>query len=625
MPAVSNTGIDQVVCAYNPDNPANNTGFGPVASSLSTLQEVSLFQLAGAILRPPGDAAAGNSIAYERLSSDQDLIVRRVVAIDPLNRENLLSQALVTGRGRFTAELALGLDQDDWPLGDGITQVQLGDRLPRPDAAELDRRGREGADRLRETSRGTALTEALCHLTAWLLTDPLSRLSVAAPQVGGEPRAVLLGLVDMLSPLVPGRWTFSTQESAESEAYRLIVMPNWPRPGSRDYRRLRLGGRPAPDGPAHDAAALLVTRYQEYGLPGLELLRRQQGWHRMSTVERAESLRDLLTLQGGTTPHKALPPPPPETLPTESDGEAFDEYAAAPDEPSAPAEPETDPALDPDLDLDLDRERPAHQEPAAPPPSTEARLPEFAPDEGWDSSAVDAADAEEADREVAGLVEKLFQARTKKEREELLRELASRAGLWSESQIEVACLTAIRYRLGLKYRRVQGASCHAVFPHDPQYLFDLLVRPALYLKGPALEWALFVRHEYTAVLTDPLRSVMRRMLELHERRELVVHRTFFLVLSRWAIPIALRLEPPGTVPPMPSEPPRAAPRRRPATWFKGGRREGKPQPAPRTEAVPQAQPEGNTDDFLLLGKILLLFLAIVLVLLASGQVLHILP
>ncbi|CCK26437.1 putative membrane protein [Streptomyces davaonensis JCM 4913] len=611
---VSNAEVDQILCAYDPDNPTENTGFGPVASSLPTLAEVSLFKLAGAVLRPPGDSTAGNSIAYERLSSDQDLIVRRVVAIDPLNRENLLSQALIAGRGRLTAELALGLDQADWPLGDDITRVQLGDRLSRPNLAELDRLGRAGADRLRELSRGPALTEALCQLTAWVLTDPLSRLSVAASQVGGDPRAALLGLVDMLSVLVPGRWTFSTQESAESDAYRLIVMPEWPRPGSPDYGRLRLGGQPAPDGAAHTAASLLVTRYQTYGLAGLELLRRQQGWHRMSALDRAETLRNLLTLHAETTPHKELPP-----APDPSPLAASQEYAIeGVEELTGLVESQASQAT----------ESPGTQESPTPESSTASFDPAPAlltPTHSAGDPPVDVSDAALRDREAAALVERLFQARSAEEGRELLMEVSSRAELWSESQTEIACLTAIRYRLGLKYRRTRGQSCQPVFTHDPQQLFDLLIRTALYRRDPAIEWAVFLRQEYVAVLTDPLRSVVREMFEQDARRELVVHHAFFVVVGRWAGPVALHLDLPGNVPPVPSGPPAVPTRFKPSAWLRGRRRDGGAGAPHRAQVVPPAQPEGNTADFVLLGKVVGTFVIIVLVLLGVGTILRNLP
>lgn len=616
---VSNAGIHQVVCAYQPDNPSHNKGFGPVASSLAMAQEVSLFQLASAVLRPPGDAV-GNSIAYDRLSSRQDVIVRRVMTIDHLQRENLLSHALVAEPGRFTAEWALGLEESDWPLGDDFARVELGQRLDRPDPTELERRCREGADRLRETGRGSALTEGLCYLTTWLLSSPRGRFSIDSSLVAGAPRAALLALVDMLSPVLPGRWTFSTLESVESDAYRLIVMPKWPLPGSREYGRLRLGGRLAPDGPAHEAASLLVMRYQTHGLPGLDLLRAQPGWDGMTAAGRAERLRDLLARHAGTAPHRALPAGPApdpsettedtrETQETQETPQAAEEGSEEHDEHPAPAEQERDP----------DFERAEEPDPVEPHRSAALDPPpaEFVLSPSGEDFFADA-DAERRDREAAALVERLLRAHSDEEGMELLREVSSRAPLWNGSQTVIACLTAIRYRLGLR-----GTGRRPEFRYNPQHLFDLLIRPALRQEKAARDWAWFVRQQHTVFSTDPLRSVMRQMLDQAERGELDVHHSFFDVLGPWAARIALRLGPLTNVPPLPDRPPEIPPRPRPGLLR--GRRDRKAQRPRHAGGPAPAESKGNTDDFVLLGKILVFFVCFVLAVVISGALLDVVP
>ncbi len=624
--AVSNAGIHQVVCTYQPDNPSRNRGFGPVASSLPMAQDVSLFQLASAVLRPPGDAV-GNSIAYERLSSHQDVVVRRVMTVDHLRRENLLSHALVAEPGRLTAELALGLDESDWPLGDEFARVELGQRLDRPDPTELERRGREGADRLRETGRGPALTEGLCYLTTWLLTRPRSRFSIDASLVAGEPRAALLALVDMLSPVVPGRWTFSTLESVESEAYRLIVMPKWPLPGSREYGRLRLGGRLAPDGPAHEAASLLVMRYQTHGLPGLDLLRDRSGWYEMTAADRAERLRDLLARHAGTAPLRALPAGPaldPAGAPEETQLEAEVtqeaqeaqevqgtlESAEEPDEHPAPDGPETGQVPEP-----ADEPEPVAPRlsaaPLDPPPE------EFVLSPSGEDFFADTA-AERHNREAAALVERLLCARSDEEGQELLREVSGRAAVWNESQTRIVCLTAIRCRLG-----VRATGRRPEFRYDAQSLFDLLIRPALCHEEPARDWAWFVRDQHTLFSSDPLRSVMRGMLDQTERGELDVHHSFFDVLGPWATRVALRLGPLTKVPPPPDRPPDIG--LRPRTGFLRGRRGGKAR-GPRHAGGPApAEPEGNTDDYVLLGKALLFLVGVVIAFVVAVRFINLLP
>lgn len=592
--SVPSTEVHQVICAYDPDNPADSKGFGPVASSLPTLEEVSLFKLAATVLRPPGSFAVGNSIAYGQLPSGQDLIVRRVVVIDSLRRDNLLSQAVIGGRDQFSPETALGLDQADWPLGDAIARVQRGEPLFRPNPNELRHLGREGADRLRDISRAASLTETLCHLATWVLTEPRSKLSVAAAQVAGEPRAVLLGLMEMLSGLVPGDWTFSTEESTESGPYRLIVMPVWPRVGSPDYGRQRIIDQPAPDGPAHTAAQLLVTRYQAYGLPGLEVLRQRGDWQTMSAVERAESLRNLLTLHAGTTPHKELP-----AVPSSPPAAHQQEYAIeGADTLTGPTEPEAD------------RDEPEPTGAQEPAPAPDPPLPSHAPD----VPRLEPPDDEALDRDAAALVERLFQARSEDEGEELLREVAYRSGTWRESQREIACLTAIRFRLGLTSRRGRGQAGKPVFSHDPQEVFDLLISANLHQREPALEWAVFLRQEFTVALTEPLRSVVQAMFDRYDRHLVDIHSVFFVVMGRWAIPRALHLEQPDSARPRPRGPSSRPPRFRPANWLAGRKRGGKTEAAHRAGTPPRARPEGNTDDFLLLGKLLLGFAVVVMLL-----------
>ncbi|MXM65543.1 hypothetical protein GR925_19315 [Streptomyces sp. HUCO-GS316] len=587
---VSNAEVHQVICAYDPDNPARNTGFGPVASSYRMSEEVSLFKLAEPILRPPGDSATADSLAYEGLPSDQDLIVRRVVALDTLFRGNLRSQALISARGQFTPQVALGLDHADWPLGDEVTQVRLGQRLGRIDPGELDRRGRQGAARLREESRAPALAEALRHLTTWVLTDPERRFSIAASEVGDNPRAVLLGLVDMLSPLVPGRWTFSTLESVESKSYRLIVMPEWPRPGSHNYGRRRLGGQPAPDGPAHEAASMLVARYQDYGLDGLEALRREQRWYSMAPTERAETLYSILTVHAGMTPYKELTAGPPVTpSPAEyviegaEELEGLAEHQEAHDvrTPGVRA-PEAEETSSPTVD-----------------PATEPLSPGL----GAEDSALRSPEAESRDREAAALVERLLQPRTAQEAQDLLFELHNSADRWSESERELACLTALRLRLGLVDDRPHAESWQPTFTHDAQHLFDLLVRDALLWKGPALAWAVFLREHSDPALPDPLRPVVQRMFELYEHKCLSIHPVFFVVMGRWAIPRALQLDALSEslerkAPPKPDRPPRARGRVRLTGWLPGGRRVGTAERTPRAgaDAGHRARPEGTADD-----------------------------
>ncbi|WNM31548.1 hypothetical protein RKE30_14585 [Streptomyces sp. Li-HN-5-11] len=680
--SVSNADIDQLVCDYHPENTSRNGGFGPIASSCHPGAEVSLFNLASSILRPPGHPAESDSIAYERLSSGQELIVRRIAAVDTLARANVLSQALVGAHGQLSAELALGLDQADWPMGDAVSHVRLGQRLRRVDLAQLRRRGYEGAARLRQLSRDGALRDVLHHLATWVLTSPDRRLSVASSLMGGHPRAVLLGLVDMLSWLVPGHWSFSTLESAESHAYRLIVMPEWPRQGSPDYGRLRLGGQPAPEGPAHAAASLLVARYQEYGLPGLEELGRDRPWAGMGPDERCRELTEALTHLGApprTAPHPAEPTPLVESAPPVEPAPSVEPAppveSAPPVEPVHPAaaasaryafeggeelaqSPATaagqqacheagaghDQAADPTRAAGAAEPSspgpgvaepvvhgPEGQAPVAGAPVAQAsgggRLaPPLSP--GFRTPPVQGQTPEGRIRDIVGFVTRLFRPRDDAEGRDLMLELENRVGGWNGEEIETACLTALDHRLGLAAPERGREPGPPEFLHDPQHLFDVLVRTALGRKQAALAWAVFLRQEHAAALTDPLHSVLQRMFDLYERKEIDIHAVFFVVMGGWAIPRALGLRQPGesegqgTVPPRPVHPPDVPPRWKSALRLLGRGRPAAAVPARHAghDVRRQGRAEGLAEDLrrlaTALGVIVGICLAFVVVVMA---------
>jgi len=531
MPTPGST-VDQMICAYDPDNPTDNRGFGPVAASFGMAEALSLFKIAGHMLRPPGDVHTGlNSVACNVLPSGQELLVRRVVTRDALLRDNMLSQALIGAPGQFPADLCLGLDPVDWPLGEDLPHVALGELLHRQSFAELHRenfaelrsRGVDGAARLREAGRDPARTEILTHLVTWMLTEPTQQLSIAAHLLGDHPRATLLGLVDILGPLIPGPWSFSTLESAESGAYRLIVMPDWPRPGSPEYGRLRLAGQLAPDGPAHTTASMLVARYQQYGPEGLDIVSRDaQRWQRMQPVERAESLSGKLALHSIGPVPLALPPGKP-TRPASSD------YAVeGATEPAAPAADTIEKRPETVTETLIEQPGP----PLEPPPLTPGFHHPPVEDPPFDSRPLEA----------AALVETLIRSFSLVEGQDLCRQLDLDATHWSEQEIDAACLKAIDFRLGLADPGGGVSAWGRVSFEALQWLYELLICKAIAREKPAQAWAEFLRDRArAAALPEPLRAVVLRMFDEHERRLITIHPGFFVVLGPWAIPRALRL------------------------------------------------------------------------------------
>ncbi|TRO58554.1 hypothetical protein [Streptomyces sp. IB201691-2A2] len=529
---VTSSDVHQVICAYDPDNPSDNKGFGPVAVSFAMAEALSLFKLAGQIMRPPGDSLTElDSVACALLPSGQELLVRRIVARDALRRGNVLSQALVGAPGQFCAELGLGLGPADWPLGENLADVRLGEPLHRVDYADLRHRGVDGAARLRTVSRNPALAEPLRHLVTWVLSEPAQRLSIAASLVGDQPRAVLLGLVDILGPLVPGPWTLSTLESVESGPYRLIIMEEWPRTGSPDYGRLRLVGQQPPEGPAHTTASLLVDRYQEHGLEGLNFLSlHAQLWQRMQPVERAESLLGTLVVQPAEPVHLALP------AGTES-GSAATAYgrertgeAGGPVESAANTVEEQPEAVSQKAPRVPDP--PVDPPPVPGTPTRRAKAP----------APVPVPDAEHHPCDSDDLVGRLIGSHPTSEDRKLRLTLENAVGGWSEQEIDAACRRAIDLRLGLQGPLKRVIPWGSVTADNPRYFYDVLISGTLHREQPARAWAEFLLVEAGATLPEPLRSVVRRMYEQLDCQSITVHPVFFRVLGDWAIPRALGLD-----------------------------------------------------------------------------------
>ncbi|MEU0673853.1 hypothetical protein ABZ330_13335 [Streptomyces sp. NPDC006172] len=352
---------DQITFVHEPLNISDNLGFGPVAHSCTDAQALSFWRLAERIVRPPGASAAGrDSLAFATVA-DQEVIVWRVTARDGMDRGSLRCHALFAPSGRLTARLALGLTGRDWSRRSQALDAGMGRTLDALDLDGLRREAADGADLLRAHAAEHA--DVLRHLVSWVLFEPGRHLSVAEAEcVGDSPRPlVLLGLAEMLEPLVPGPWSFSTLEYEESGPYRLMIMPKWPTPGHSTHRRLRLHGQEPPADWAAEAARLLVARYAESGPQALELVNHPAlRWSEMAPEERCRELLSLLRPRIGPGPASApdgderlpdddgpdeLPPADPTAAAHDDEGgeggEAGDDTATASDA----ASPDDVPAL----------------------------------------------------------------------------------------------------------------------------------------------------------------------------------------------------------------------------------------------------------------------------------------
>ncbi|MFF3849859.1 hypothetical protein [Streptomyces sp. NPDC002328] len=292
MPTVPT--VDQIVFAHEPLNISDNLGFGPVAYSCGGPEAVSFWRVAERIVRPPGSSSAGRDSLAFGTAAHQDVIVWRVTAQDNMKRSSLRCHTLFAPSGRLTARLALGLTGRDWSGRRNALDAERGRTLEALDPDALLQEAAEGAELLRSAAAERA--DTLQHLASWLLFEPGRQLSIAEAEcVGDDPAAVLLGLVEILEPLVPGPWTFSTLEYEESGPYRLMVMPSWPVLGRSTHQRLRLHGQEPPADWASEAARLLVARYVESGPqtlgpvspPGLP-------WLEMAPEERCRELLSQL-------------------------------------------------------------------------------------------------------------------------------------------------------------------------------------------------------------------------------------------------------------------------------------------------------------------------------------------
>lgn len=301
--------VHQLICAFDLENSGKTGGFGPIAVSRLDNETISYARVVDPLLRPSGSTGLdGNALAYALdRRGENELLVRRFPVTDTLGRHNVLSHALYCAPGTLGPVVALGLDRAGWPDTDGrLAEERAGAgslrQLAPLDPAALRELGHEGARALRDESRSQQVRSVLIRLVGSLLAEPDQSLSVLESMLPGGSRAVLLGVLDVLRPLVPGRWTFSTAEVKESDAHQLIVMPSYSVTG---FGRLRLlADQPAAEGDAFGLAAVLVDRYQAVGMLGLAPV--HQNSTRWLAMDRVRRVRLMLE----ESPHWPAANPP---------------------------------------------------------------------------------------------------------------------------------------------------------------------------------------------------------------------------------------------------------------------------------------------------------------------------
>ncbi|WP_432097866.1 hypothetical protein [Streptomyces sp. WAC 04229] len=540
--------VDQIVCDYDPANLAGTTGFGPLAASCPETEALSLYNVADTVMRPPPGRSAGDSLTYRQLASGDELIVRRVPAVDSLKRGGVRSHALVGRAGQFTAEAALGLPDAAWPLADTMHQVEVGDPLPRVDWRAVQRAAVAGAERIRVQAREDAVVmELLRRLTTWFLTVPAMRASMPASLFPEDPRPVLLGLVDLLGPLLPGPWTFSTLETIEADEPRLILMPEPPAAGSPEYGRERLWGQPAPDGPAHDAAAALVDHYRAYGREALRTLHPGPvPWQQMQPDQRATSLLGALAVQVPAAAGPALPPSGSQAAAVADETNAAsgtseqvseaDHGGAEGDGPPAEIAPVKEPPTGGAIHDDAAGGDAVPNQPPMPPAPTTAAPPRPQPPPPAATGAHQVHPGH-----VKAWVTWLLVPGVGHDADLALLQLESRADFWGQAGDEAACLTALHLRFGLVDAAGRRGPGRPGLLERPERLYRLL-RGGLRYEEPAAAWAVFLRDESTGELAETIRAMARQMFAEHRRRKVQIHPAFFRVGGEWAIQRALGLD-----------------------------------------------------------------------------------
>ncbi|MYW01636.1 hypothetical protein, partial [Streptomyces sp. SID3343] len=146
--------------------------------------------------------------------------------------------------------------------------------------------------RLREEGLRSAAyrrRDVLVDLLSVVLTRPDGTFALSELDGAPDPEALLWGLCDLASPLLPDVPTLSTLASAEVDEESLVVVyPRWPgpSPGTGKRQRIEPGEELYSMGDVHrDAAEALVRRYTSTPWPVLSGLLAPLSAYRSAAAE----------------------------------------------------------------------------------------------------------------------------------------------------------------------------------------------------------------------------------------------------------------------------------------------------------------------------------------------------
>jgi hypothetical protein len=248
--SVPGASIDRIV--YAPDRTGGMAVFASSlgSSALRMWREV-LAPLVHPLPRRGFDGTSSVGVRFGALAGRPTLIHR-----SPTRAYVLIAPAGSTSIGPRHA-LALSAGSTDALDAD----VHPGARLPRLESGPLDAETalREGGLRARARKHADVLVDVLAALLTW----PGETFALSEADGVADPSAVLWGVCDLLTPLLPAAPTFSTLTTPErDDGPQLVVHELWPEVGAGPGRRHRIV--PGEDlysmGDTHRAAAEALVR-----------------------------------------------------------------------------------------------------------------------------------------------------------------------------------------------------------------------------------------------------------------------------------------------------------------------------------------------------------------------------
>ncbi|MEU0395873.1 hypothetical protein ABZ208_24420 [Streptomyces sp. NPDC006208] len=249
--------LDQLVFRWEGNRDRHETGITAVAYSCGKDRAEALRAALAPLLRVEGGKEPSLVRVVLRERGEVVLIHRRP-ARDATGRQSTLSHALLGPSEALTPRFCLALSSWQWgqdPAGELSGPV---DRVPR--------QGLYGAAReqWRQFTQDVPAVEA--HLTvavAQLLRTPNHRVSMRIPEALGTGKTLapllMWGLCGVFEQWI-GRehWTFATYDTVDSNALRVVCVPEWRQSATQDISLERITFEGHPQDEAHEVAADLV-------------------------------------------------------------------------------------------------------------------------------------------------------------------------------------------------------------------------------------------------------------------------------------------------------------------------------------------------------------------------------